>query len=1266
MLAKFSVKKPFTVLVAVILVILLGVVAFTRMTPDLLPSLEFPYAVVVTTYAGASPETVEQEVTKPLEQSMATLDGIKAVTSNSSENYSLVLLEFADRTDMDTTLVNMREKINLIRDSWNDSVGTPYILRINPNMLPVTVAAASFGDMSAEELSAFAREHVVSALEGVEGVASVSAVGLIEESVEVKVNAEKLAAANERLSAAIVARFGEGIDEVESGIASAENALGGVAAGRSQLAGAQTSLVTQIEAARLQLTEGRSRLVALQAEKPTLLPALETASAGYEQLDAQRAALFDSARAADPSLAGADDGEIEAFLRALDPGDPRAAALSALDAGYAKLDAALSANGLSRAELAATIDTLNHLDAKLAAADDALAQLNAQYAGASAQLNGKLVDLAVGQSTLNATLSQLQSALSELESQRQAALESADLTGLVTADTVSSLLAAENFSLPAGYIGEGDTRYLVSVGDRVESVSELKSLVLLDPGLDGVAPVRLVDVADVAVVTNADATYARIDGSDGLLFSFQKQSGYATATVSANIAAEFAALSAQYDGLRFTALMDQGDYIRLVVASVLQNLALGAALAVLVLLLFLRDLRPTLITALSIPVSLTFAVVLMYFSGVTLNVISLCGLAVGVGMLVDNSIVVIENIFRLRKRGESARRAAISGAAQVTSAILGSTLTTVCVFFPLVFVQGITRQLFTDMALTISYSLLASLAVALTVVPAAAEGLLRNVGGGESRAHERAASLYRRCIGFALRHKALFLGAAALLLAASLVLALARGYRFLPDVESNQISVTYTLPEGSALEETAAASDEAAARIAGIDGVDTVGCMLTQGMAGIVGLSASGGEATDSVTMYVLLRDGASSRAVTRQIRERCADLPGELEIASESMMTSYSDALGGSGVAVKVYADDLDDLRGTAVAAAAALAQVEGVARVDDGIAGTVPELRVTVDKDKAMSHGLTVAQVYAQLAAALSAGRTATELRYDGAGHDVVVSGDTAGSMTAGKLRMLTLQGKDPSGGAEELRLSDIARVSGAQTLGTIEREGQRRCLTVTGTLAEGYNITLVTDAARTALAALTLPTGTELSFEGENETIMSALKDLLTMLLLGVVLVYLIMVAQFQSLISPLIVMFTIPLAFTGGLLALLLAGMEISVVAMIGFVMLVGVIVNNGIVLIDCINQLRAGGMARSEAIPEACVTRLRPVLMTALTTILGLLPLALGMGLGADLIQPVAVVCVGGLTYATAMTLFIVPVLYELLNKKELRVVSQEDAVILDD
>ena len=1337
MFAKFSVKKPMSVLVAVVLVLILGYVAFTSMTTDLLPDINLPYVIVMTTYPGASPEAVEEELTRPIEQQMATLDGISSVTSTSAENYSLVMLEFSQETNMDTITGDIREKLNLINGSWDSMVGTPTILKLNPSMLPVAVVAVDRDDTNITDLSTLVNDRLMTQLEGIEGVASVTVSGDVHDSIRVELDPAKIDALNEKIRAAIDGKFADGetqiadgLAQVESGLSQANAAAASLPAAKAQLAQAQIALNEGIAEAQTQLDSKKEELLraelelniamqALLAQKEAALSAMEpleqientidelektrdeadnyiklydsytALSASYDTLIAQTIAgndAIDTKEQAEAFLEAEGNAEYLQLkaqmascltqLNALGGYDPalyeaQKTAKASAEAGLARVDAQLAAIGMTResfretlaqlrrgvAQLDAQIAQLEEASAQLEAGkitiDQAYRQLRATQSEKTMQITSGLIEVVTAQNGMAQTIAQMESTKTQLEEAseqlkdaKRAAYDKADLSSILTVSQLSMILGAQNFSMPAGYVDDaGGTSYLVRVGDKLTE-EQLDRLLLFDLGLDGLEPIYLSDVAEIRVTDNSDEVYAKINGNEGIMLSFAKQSNYSTTVSAENIDKTLEKLSEQYEGLHFTSMMNQGDYINIVVDSVLNNLLVGAILAIVILFLFLWDIRPTLVTACSIPISLTFALTLMYFSGVTLNIISLAGLAVAVGMLVDNSIVVIENIYRMRALGLPAKEAAIKGAGQVAAAVTSSTLTTVCVFAPIVFVHGLTRQLFADMALTIAYALGASLIISLTLVPAMCAGMLRKPPKGRKKKAKKNGGVYERTLRALLRAKPLVLLMAVALLVCSIFAGFSNGFAYMPEMASTEIMVNIQMnDEDGTLAQTIETCDAFAEKIREIDGVETVGVMLSSGVASVIGLSADADPT--SATMYVLTDPDERVYGVEDKIEAIAADYPCNVTVTGGSSMMNYSSALGGSGVEVDLYGDDLDALREGAQTVAAYLEQVEGTSDVSDGIGETTPELRISVDKDAAMKNGLTVAQVYQQIAAAVKTSATATSIRLDDTDVDVVVFSADAETLTIDDVRNYTVTASGPDGTQKEVVLSDIADITMTQTMDAISHRAQRRMLSVTASIADGYNVSNVTSAAQRASKNWELPGGVSIVFTGENETIMSSMKDLAKMLALGIAIIYLIMVAQFQSLLSPFIVMFTIPLAFTGGLFALALCGMEMSIVAMIGFIMLVGIIVNNGIVLVDYANQLCAEGRTVREAIVEAGVTRMRPVLMTVLTTVLGLLPLALGRGYGADLMQPVAVVCIGGLVYATLMTLFVIPVMYEM-------------------
>lgn len=1300
---KFSVKKPLTVFVAVLAILVLGVVAYLKMTPDLMPNMDFPYVILVTTDPGASPETVEADITKPLEQSMATLDRIKNVTSSSMDSVSMVVLEFEDGVNMDTVSVDIQQKINQLKGSWSDTVGDPYVLKMNPSMLPVQVAALSYDGKDITELSDFVTDTLSPKLEGITGVASVTVSGAVQHQLHVILSQKKLDDLSRRLSDAIAKQLDDAAGQLASArgqVNSAKAAIRG--AEESAVRDAVTQALTTIQDSLKTMRDSRDQLQANLRE----LAEIQAEKARLEAENAPYQARIEAIRH-DPSMT---EEEKQAAIAEIES-DPE----------YVRIQAELAALDLRMAALGVKWDEavqrakewqkqLEELEKQLRdlETDEGVAKLADQVTAGTLTMADAVTQIISANIQLDSALNQIDQGLQTLEESRSAALSQADLSSSLNLSTITALLTAQNFSMPAGYLKEDGVNYMVSVGDAIDTRQDLEDLVLFDLGMDGIDPIRMKDVADVAITDNSSEIYDKLNGKDGVIVSFNKQSTYATAEVSDNINSRFRELEAEYQGLSFVPLMDQGDYIYLIINSILSSLGWGALFSVLILYLFLRDLRPTVITLCSIPISVIFAVVLMYFSGVTINMISLSGLAVAVGMLVDNSVVVIENIYRLRAKGATVIQAAVSGARQVLGAITASTLTTVCVFLPIVFVEGITKQLFTDLALTMTYSLLASLIVALTLVPAMASGMLRKEKPQKPGLLDRVYPAYRKAVSWSLRHRTVVLLLSLVLLLGSAGATLARGFAFMPNIDMNTVNLTVSMPEGCTREQAVSLADEVLRRAAQVENVETVGAMMSSsGSSGgmdMTSMMSSGGGAYD-VTAYITLTEGASGAKTGQQIEAACTGM--DCTVTASGAMDSYMTYLTGSGVALNVYGSDMEQMQSAAKTLAAKLATVPGTENVSDGLEQAATALHLSVDRNAAMEKGLTVAQVYMAVASALTDTDSSLSLTLDGLDVSVSIQSPEESRMTREKLMDLEI---DPSAmsamssmmsaasgsgsmsgmsgmssgsgsmsgmssmssgstsavqAAAPVRLGDIAKLEETVSLNTIHRDQQRRYITVSADVADGYNVTKVTTAAQAAIAEVDLPQGITASFQGENEAIMDAIEQLLLMLLLGIVLVYLVMVAQFQSLRSPLIVMFTIPLAFTGGFLALLLAGIEVSVVSLVGFVMLVGIIVNNGIVLVDYINQLRLEGMGRREAIIEAGVTRLRPILMTSLTTILGLVVMAFGKDVGTALMQPVALVCIGGLLYATLMTLLVVPCMYDILSRRDLRKVNEEELQLLD-
>ena len=1314
-MSKYCVKKPYTVVVAVVMVIVLGVISFMNMVTDLLPAMELPYVVVVTTMPGASPEQVESQITAPLEAGLGTVNGVANVTSTSSENVSTVVLEFDGGTNMDSAMVNLSTAVDQVRGALPNTAGNPMLLQISPDMLPVMIAAVDMEGMDVYQLTDFASETVIPAFERQAGVASVSGTGLVEKSVEIRLNEEKIEAINTKVLASVDEELADakaelddakkkvedGRAELESGKTALENQQGDTAAELADASAQLDSAIAQAQALASQQTALEASKAALEGEQKDLegYSMLNAAFAGLEStLLEQMGGLFGSYEELYAAWSAAPDMFPGLDLPASLPASVQEAAeMPAAD--FEKMKALLSQGPMAGQMAALTQDSLKSMlamvggnaedpSARLDQIKAALADLNTELIAAKAMAEqakagvekaqeaykkleeGKILaaagfgsasaQLAAAESALKEGEAQLEDAQEQFEDARKAALEQADMSQLLTKEMVANLVMAQNFAMPAGYLYQGEDQYLLKVGDAFSSVEEVENALLLHMDAGDVGDVRLSDVADVTVIDNSGESYARMNGNPAVAVSIQKASTASTSEVSKTVNEAIEELEAKYPGLRITPLMDQGVYIQMTVDSVLSNLGWGAVLAVLVLALFLKDLRPTLVVAFSIPISLMFAVVLMYFSGVTLNMISLSGLALGVGMLVDNSIVVVENIYRLRSQGVPAAKAAVRGAKQVSGAIAASTLTTVCVFLPIVFTDGLTRQLFVDMGLTIAYSLLASLIVALTLVPTLSATMLRESKEKRHPWFDKMLEGYGRALDFCLRFKAVPLTLATALLALCIWHTTQMGMEFIPSMSANQISATLTLPEDTKRADAYALTDEAMALMQQVEGVETVGAMdggTGMNMMGMGGAAAS--DTVESMSFYLVLDENADSKKAADDLAALSAQLPGcEVSVTTSSMDMSV---LGGSGVELIVRGPDVDELNRITHDLMDILRGVEGLEEPTNGQEEGTPQLRLVVDKDAAMRCGLTVAQIYSELASALTTETTSTTLTVGAEDYEVVVV-DERGRLDRDTLMNYEFEvaGTGPDAEPETHTLSEFASLKDDLSLAAVNRENQQRYMTVSAAVKEGYNATLISREIQPTLDSYDLPDGYTLEVGGETQSVADAMQDLVLMILLAVVFIYMIMVAQFQSLLGPFIVMLTMPLAFTGGLGALWIAGLPLSVISMLGFLILAGVVVNNGIVFVDYANQLRLEGMEKRAALIETGKTRMRPILMTALTTILAMSTMAFSTGMGAELSKPMALVTMGGLGYATLLTLFIVPVFYDLLFRKPMKKIDVDD------
>ena len=1520
---KYSVKKPFTVLVAVIAVIVLGIVSVTKISLDLLPQLSLPYLVVVTPYPGAPPERVEAEVSAPLEASLGTITGVANVTSTSSENFSIVQLEFEDGTNMDSAMVKVSSAIDQLSGSLPDMVTTPIIMEISMNMIATMYVAVERDGYDIYQLSDYVTDTVVPNLERQQGVAEISDIGLVEKTVYLKLDHTKIDELNEKL----LAMTSDALTEAEQALSDAkeqlnagqdalteqENQFGSVLASglfggfRGSVDDLSKNLKSGILDLRNSLQDLADQIAPEEASDETAAdetagetetteetePAVETEPAGEaatsdtpETTDAGEAPISGDDEEATETASGAaitlppvlqdlvdlfrSNGNLN--LNLPDTTDPvseengvargnvtadnsseKTAEAPASEEGSAD-DAAASSNedpaqppseeqiraalqeqlssvidrltqaanrtgtgaadgteggtdaGSSFSDLMALISVMqevrpqiesimqqlqeleesgaidetyqNIYDGLSQAADmmDQLpvvfSQLETAFGGLTqAQLSAAL-GFSAAANQLTSAQAQLYAAEAQLQDARATALKQANLDTLLSTSVLSQLIFAQNFSMPAGYIsGNSGDSMLLKVGEEYETADDISNALLAE--IDGIGTIRISDIAEVTVIDNAGKSYARLNGEDAVLLSIYKGSTAGTNDVSRTIGKAIKALMAEDPELHIVTLVDQGEYIALIVEDIVKSMLLGALLAIIILAIFLRDFRPTFLVATSIPLSVLFALVLMYFSDLSLNIMTLSGLSIGIGMLVDNSVVVMENIFRLRGREFAGPRAAVQGTKQVAGSIIASTLTTICVFLPMVFATGTVRELLIPLALSVSYCLVASLIVAMTVVPAAASTVLKSSKPKQNRLFESILNAYGRSLRFFLKYKAIAIIFAVGVLAICTWRLVTMGIVILPKMSGDSIQVSIQTPEDDTREESYRKVDEALERILSIPGISDVGIMDAGSTLSLLGSFGGSSDSYGSYICYITLDgEGFSDDVQTLRDNVEAATKDLDMEVSVSTGGMSDMSALMSSGLTINVYGRDERKLKAISDDLVAIISEVEGFTEIHGGFDDSTPALQLVIDKNEAMKYGLTVAQIYAEIAARLTTSVTSTSITMDEMTMDVVIeddanllkieelmdmefTGNSLGSMSGSGSSMSSLMssmggsgssmmggsmssmmgamggsmssmmgamggsmssmmgsmdssmleafggGSDGAGStdlaalaesfgislgdtgsedeaaadettdeaeaeaeegseenaeteeakAETHKLSEFAKLVEITAPSSITRENLTRYIRISASTKEGYNTTLLSRELKTKLDLYQAPDGYTVELAGETTEVNEMVSQMSQMILLALLFIYLVMVAMFQSLLSPFIVLFTIPLAFSGGMIALIIAREQLSMLSLMGFLILMGTVVNNGIVFVDYANQLRIGGMERQDALVATGKTRMRPILMTALTTILAMGSMIFGDGMGSQMGKGMALVIAGGLIYATLMTLYIIPVMYDLFFKR---------------
>ncbi|MFA6984330.1 MAG: efflux RND transporter permease subunit [Sedimentibacter sp.] len=1004
MLARFSVKKPVTITMMILIVIVIGAVSFSKLQIDLLPQMELPYVMVQTSYQGAGPEEIENIISRPLEQTLSTVENIEGIMSISSEGNSLVLMEFAFNTDMDEIMLQIRERVDVIKGFLPEGTSSPLALKLDPNALPIVQLAVS-SKVDLYTTQKIAEDVIAPRFERIEGTASASVTGGLEQEVEVMLKEEIIK--------------------------------------------------------------------------------------GYN--------------------------------------------------------------------------------------------LSSSY--------------------------------------------------------VSQILMAENLNMPGGTVKKGNNELTVRTMGEFKTVEEIKNLTI--PLTRG-GTVRLQDIADVNLKSKDQSSITKLNGKEVVQISIMKQSDANTVNVASSIDKEIEKLKTEYPDLEFVTVFNQADYINLAIDNLIRTATIGGILAIIILLIFLRSFKTTLVIAISIPFSIITTFVILFFFGITLNMMTIGAFALAVGMLVDNSIVVLENIYRNRSLGMDRITASVDGTNEVSMAVTASSLTTIAVFIPIVFTGGLASILFKDFALTITIALLSSLVIALTLVPMLSSKLIsvKNLESEEAqeKKHGPLVVFYKKILSFSLRHRLITILISIALFVVSVLMVTSVGAEFFPATDEGMINISATLPSGSEIEEIDALLKEIQDTIIEIPEIEIA--FTSAGGGDMYGM---GGSSTGTITVLLKNLDERerSAKQISDELRAMTKDIPGaEISVAESSTMMM---GMSAGAISISIKGDDIDTLKTIGDDFKKIIEKVEGTREVTTSYEDGIPQVQIIADRGIASQYGLTTAQIGNSVLNTLL-GSNVTKFKVNGDEIDIVLKGDNVYGESISYLEMLPVE--TPMGSS--IPLSEVAEIRVEKGPISIQRENQVRVMTVSGSVV-GRDVQSASLEIEELLKEYEMPFGYSYIFGGEIEQIQETFTDLFLVMLMAIALVYMIIAAQFESLIQPLSIMFSVPLALSGGFIGLFIAGLPLNVIGIIGLIILVGIVVNNAIVLVDYINNRRRRGEDRNAAIMKAGPIRIRPIMMTALTTILGLVPMSFGIGEGAELTQSMGVVVIGGLTLSTVLTLVIVPVMYTIFD-----------------
>ena len=1015
-IADFCLKHKVTTIMAYVLIVVFGIMGFTSLPLALMPDIELPMAVVYTTYSNAGPQEVENMVTKTIESACASVSGMDEIQSLSSEGSSMVMVTFADGTDMDEAMVDLRGRIDRVKGFLPEDADAPMTMTIDVDAMPVMTVGLKGADLA--ELQAIAEDDIQPALERIDGVASVDIAGGYENEIAIDTNADRLA-------------------------------------------------------------------------------------------------------------------------------------------GYG---------------------------------------LSVSY--------------------------------------------------------IAQMLAAENVALPAGEVQSGDQSFSVRADGEFSSVSDIaNTLIPLPTG----GTVRLSEVADVYVAPKEQTAIAKIGGEPCITISVNKQSDTNTLQVAERAKDALNEVTALQPTLDWSLLMDQSDMINMTVDSVIQNIVFGVLLAAIVLFVFLRDWGATAVISMSMPICIISVFLIMQVFDITMNMMSLGGIAMGVGMIVDNSIVVLENIFHYRSDGCDRFTSCVEGTKEVALSISASTLTTVAVFLPIGLSGGLSGMMFREFCITICSLLLASLLIALTLVPVLCYALLDRGGKHRMRMPDTGHDIadrplmrkYKELLAHFITHrkKAIIIsGAMIVAFLGSIAIA---GVELMPQMDESMVAIGIEMPVGSDLEDVSAMADRAVdIALEQVPEIESI--YYSTG-----GASMSTTSTANSASITVNLVDKSdrdrTSQQVADDLRPYMQDLAGA-EISVEASGTMDMSSMTGDAISVTLRGDDYEKLSQTAEQLAGQLAALPGAIEVSSSASEQVPEVEITLNRANASRFGLTAAAIGQAVRGELS-GQTATQLKVNGEEITVTVRGDSRAETSIDALKSVMI----PTQTGGSVPLSLVANVDTVLAPQSINRLNQSRTVTITGGAADTVSTAEMSQAVQGVLDTFELPDGITYETGGEMEEMINTFTQLAYALVVALGLVYFVLASQFESFVMPVIIMTILPIGLLGSLFTLPLTGNKISMVAFIGVIMLAGTVVNSSIVLIDYMNIRRKRGEDKDTAILNACPRRVRPVLMTTLTTVLGLLPMVFSNGEGAEMMRPMAIVMITGMVVSTIVTLLFTPVYYSLIESLTQRV-----------